>query len=127
MQFSLGDFGTGHSSLSYLKHLRTQTIKIDRLFVRDMLHDQDDQALVQALVGLAQAFGRQVVAEGLESLAHGERLMALGCEVAMGDFIAAPMPAGAVLEWAHRYLPPPAWRVGSQGVAEACAGGLEST
>ncbi|RBL65940.1 GGDEF domain-containing protein, partial [Pseudomonas sp. MWU13-2625] len=99
VQFSLGDFGTGHSSLSYLKRLRTQTIKIDRLFVRDMLHDADDQALIQALVGLAQAFGRRVVAEGLESLAHGERLMALGCDVAQGDFIAPPMPAEAVLEW----------------------------
>lgn len=116
VQFSLGDFGTGHSSLSYLKHLRTQTIKIDRVFVRDMLHDQDDQALVQAMVGLARAFGRQVVAEGLESLAHGERLMALGCEVALGDFIAAPMPAAAVLEWVRGYCPPRSWRrEGPQG------------
>ncbi|MGE8415714.1 MAG: putative bifunctional diguanylate cyclase/phosphodiesterase [Pseudomonas sp.] len=128
VQFSLGDFGTGHSSLSYLKHLRTQTIKIDRLFIRDMLHDQDDQALVRALVGLAQAFGRRVVAEGLESLAHGERLMALGCEVAMGDFIAAPMPADAVLEWVRRYLPPAVWRSsGCQGLVQACADGAEST
>ncbi|KAF0863862.1 bifunctional diguanylate cyclase/phosphodiesterase [Pseudomonas sp. LD120] len=118
VQFSLGDFGTGHSSLSYLKRLRTQTIKIDRLFVRDMLHDQGDQALIQALVGLARAFGRQVVAEGLESLAHGERLMALGCEVAQGDFIAAPMPADAVLEWVRGFQPSLAWRgVAIQGEA----------
>ena len=113
VQFSLGDFGTGHSSLSYLKRLRTQTIKIDRLFVRDMLHDQDDQALIQALVGLARAFGRQVVAEGLETLAHGERLMALGCEVAQGEFIAAPMPADAVLEWVSNFEPPLPWRCGT--------------
>ncbi|MGC5700606.1 EAL domain-containing protein [Pseudomonas sp. NFXW11] len=110
VQFSLGDFGTGHSSLSYLKRLRTQTIKIDRLFVRDMLHDQDDQALIQAMVGLARAFGRQVVAEGLDSLAHGERLLALGCEVAQGEFIAAPMPAVAVLEWVRGFQPPLSWR-----------------
>lgn len=109
VQFSLGNFGTGNSSLSYLKRLRTQTLKIDRLFVRDMLHDEDDQALIQALVGLAQAFGRQVVAEGLESLAHGERLMALGCEVAQGDFIARPMPASAVLGWVQGFEPPQSW------------------
>ncbi|MCO7568448.1 EAL domain-containing protein [Pseudomonas chlororaphis] len=112
VQFSLGHFGTGHSSLSYLKRLRTQTIKIDRLFVRDMLHDQDDQALIQALIGLARAFGRQVVAEGLESLAHAERLMDLGCEVAQGDFIAVPMPADAVLQWVGAFEPPQAWRQG---------------
>ncbi|NBF01178.1 EAL domain-containing protein [Pseudomonas sp. Fl5BN2] len=118
VQFSLGDFGTGNSSLSYLKRLRTQTIKIDRLFVRDILHDRDDQALIQALVGLARAFGRQVVAEGLESLAHGEQLMALGCEVVQGDFIAAPMPADAVLTWVLSFEPPRPWRCGAvQGEA----------
>ena len=122
MQFSLGDFGTGHSSLSYLKRLRTQTIKIDRLFVRDMLHDADDQALIQALVGLAQAFGRRVVAEGLESLAHGERLMALGCDVAQGDFIAPPMPAEAVLDWVRSFEPPRAWR-SDELQGEAMSGG----
>ncbi|MCU1767783.1 EAL domain-containing protein [Pseudomonas protegens] len=122
VQFSLGDFGTGHSSLSYLKRLRTQTIKIDRLFVRDMLHDADDQALIQALVGLAQAFGRRVVAEGLESLAHGERLMALGCDVAQGDFIAPPMPAEAVLDWVRSFEPPRAWR-SDELQGEAMSGG----
>ena len=59
VQFSLGDFGTGYSSLSYLKRLRTQTIKIDKSFVRDILHDRDDLALTTAVIGLARAFGRQ--------------------------------------------------------------------
>lgn len=109
VQFSLGDFGTGHSSLSYLKRLRTQTIKIDRMFVRDMLHDKGDLALTQALIGLARAFDRQVVAEGLETMEHGELLMSLGCDVAQGYFIAPPMPASEVPGWVATFLPPLEW------------------
>ncbi|MCB2255289.1 EAL domain-containing protein [Pseudomonas chlororaphis] len=109
VQFSLGDFGTGHSSLSYLKRLRTQTIKIDRMFVREILHDKGDLALTQALIGLARAFDRQVVAEGLESMEHGELLMSLGCDVAQGYFIAPPMPASEVPGWVATFLPPLEW------------------
>lgn len=109
VQFSLGDFGTGHSSLSYLKRLRTQTIKIDRMFVRDMLHDKGDLALTQALIGLARAFDRKVVAEGLETHEHGELLMELGCDVAQGYFIARPMPAEEVPGWVATFVPPLSW------------------
>jgi len=114
VQFSLGDFGTGHSSLSYLKHLRTQTIKIDRMFVHDILHDKDDLALTQALIGLARAFGREVVAEGLESREHGEMLMGLGCEIAQGYFIARPMPAQEILDWVAGFVAPQEWRAHQQ-------------
>jgi len=110
VRFSLDDFGTGYSSLSYLKRLPTQTIKIDKSFVRDILHDQDDLALTGAVIGLARAFGREVVAEGLESVEHGRVLMALGCELAQGYFIARPMPASEVLAWAQGYRQPEQWR-----------------
>ncbi|MDZ4328513.1 MAG: EAL domain-containing protein [Pseudomonas sp.] len=110
VQFSLGDFGTGYSSLSYLKRLRTQTIKIDKSFIRDILHDHDDLALTTAVIGLARAFGRQVIAEGLESIEHGERLLQLGCEVAQGYFIARPMPAAEVPEWVEAFVAPQQWR-----------------
>ena len=111
VQFSLGDFGTGHSSLSYLKRLRTQTIKIDRSFVRNILDDKDDLALTTAVIGLARAFGREVIAEGLETMAHGELLLRLGCEVAQGYFIARPMPASEVPGWVATFKAPVEWQV----------------
>jgi EAL domain-containing protein (putative c-di-GMP-specific phosphodiesterase class I) len=111
VQFSLGDFGTGHSSLSYLKRLRTQTIKIDRSFIRDILDDKDDLALTTAVIGLARAFGREVIAEGLETMAHGELLLRLGCEVAQGYFIARPMPASEVPGWVATFKAPVEWQV----------------
>lgn len=110
VQFSLGDFGTGYSSLSYLKRLRTQTIKIDKSFVRDILHDHDDLALATAVIGLARAFGRQVIAEGLESIEHGQLLLSLGCEVAQGYFIARPMPPAEVPGWVAGFIAPAQWR-----------------
>lgn len=110
VQFSLGDFGTGYSSLSYLKRLRTQTIKIDKSFVRDILHDRDDLALTTAVIGLARAFGRQVIAEGLESIEHGLLLLQLGCEVAQGYFIARPMPPAEVPDWVAGFVAPTQWQ-----------------
>ncbi|MGF6329703.1 diguanylate cyclase (GGDEF)-like protein/PAS domain S-box-containing protein [Pseudomonas sp. BS3782 TE3695] len=110
VQFSLGDFGTGYSSLSYLKRLRTQTIKIDKSFVRDILNDRDDLALTTAVIGLARAFGRQVIAEGLESIEHGELLLRLGCEVAQGYFISRPMPPAEVPAWVAGFIAPSQWQ-----------------
>ncbi len=111
VQFSLGDFGTGYSSLSYLKRLRTQTIKIDRSFIRDILHDHDDLALTKAVIGLARAFGRQVIAEGVESIEHGRMLLQLGCDIGQGYFIARPMPEDEVQRWAEQYVAPRPWRL----------------
>lgn len=122
--FSLGGFGTGHCSLNDLKHLRTQTIKIDKTFIRDILIDRDDLALTQAVIGLARAFGRQVVAEGLDSLEHGQLLLRLGCEVAQGYFIARPMPPEQVPGWVKGFVSPPQWqqRPEVQGESEPLAG-----
>jgi diguanylate cyclase (GGDEF)-like protein len=114
VQFSLGDFGTGYSSMSYLKRLRTQTIKIDKSFVRDILHNRDDLALTTAVIGLARAFDRQVLAEGLESVEHGSLLLKLGCEVAQGYFISQPMPAAEVPDWVAGFVAPAQWQVAVQ-------------
>ena len=109
IRFALDDFGTGYSSLTYLKHLRVSLLKIDRSFVHNMLDDPDDLAILEGVIGLASAFRRQVIAEGVESVAHGTLLLQLGCELAQGYGIAAPMTAADLPGWAARWLPDPAW------------------
>ena len=109
VNFALDDFGTGYSSLTYLKHLPVTLIKIDQSFVRDMLDDPDDLAILQGVISLASAFKRQVIAEGMETLAHGTRLLLLGCELAQGYGIARPMPGGEIADWVAHWRPDPAW------------------
>jgi diguanylate cyclase (GGDEF)-like protein/PAS domain S-box-containing protein len=109
VQFSLDDFGTGYSSLSYLKNLPATELKIDQTFVRDCLDDPDDLAILEGIVGLATAFQRRVVAEGVESLAHGEMLLSLGCELAQGYAIARPMPIDAFDAWLGDWQRADAW------------------
>jgi diguanylate cyclase (GGDEF)-like protein/PAS domain S-box-containing protein len=106
---ALDDFGTGYSSLTYLKHLPVALIKIDQSFVRDMLDDPDDLAILEGVIGLARAFHRQVIAEGVETVAHGTRLLQLGCDLAQGYGIARPMPAADLAPWIASWRPDPAW------------------
>ena len=107
--FALDDFGTGYSSLTYLRRLRVARIKIDQSFVRGMLDDADDLAIVEGVLGLAAAFRRQVIAEGVETVAQGTRLLQLGCELAQGYGIAHPMPAADLPGWSAAWRPDPAW------------------
>ncbi|MFZ4877351.1 putative bifunctional diguanylate cyclase/phosphodiesterase [Janthinobacterium sp. Mn2066] len=109
--FALDDFGTGYSSMSYLKRLPANIVKIDQSFVRNMLNDHDDLHLVRAVIGLARSFSLTVIAEGVESIEHGARLIQLGCDLAQGYGIARPMPADAVLDWAANFVPAPQWRI----------------
>lgn len=97
--FALDDFGSGYSSLTFLRRLPTQTLKIDRGFLRDMLQHPQNLAVVENLVGLARAFQRTPVAVGVEIKDYGERLLESNCELAQGFAIAQPMPAAAVPEW----------------------------
>ena len=92
-----------------MRRLQAETIKIDRSFVIDMLDDADDLAIVNGIIGLARAFGREVIAEGVESQAHGERLMALGCDQAQGYGVARPMPAHALPAWIAFWQDQPPW------------------
>jgi len=109
--FALDDFGTGYSSLTYLRRLRVAQLKIDQSFVRDMLNNPDDLSILQGIIGLAAAFGREVIAEGVETVAHGTALLQLGCELAQGYGIARPMPAADLPAWAASWQPDPAWRI----------------
>jgi diguanylate cyclase (GGDEF)-like protein/PAS domain S-box-containing protein len=105
VSFSLDDFGTGYSSLTYLKRLPVRVLKIDQSFVRDMLDDSDDLSILRGIIGLAQTFHREVIAEGVETMAHGIKLLQLGCERGQGFGIARPMPAADLPNWAAQ------WRV----------------
>lgn len=107
--FALDDFGTGYSSLTYLKRLPVGMLKIDQSFVRDMLNDPDDLAILQGIIGLAASFKRQVIAEGVESVEHGNLLLQLGCDLAQGYGIARPMPAEEFPAWATGWSSESAW------------------
>ena len=107
--FALDDFGTGYSSLTYLKRLPVTQLKIDQSFVRDMLDDPDDLAILEGVIGLASAFRRQVIAEGVETVAHGTMLLQLGCDFAQGYGIAHPMPVSELLGWTQAWRTDPAW------------------
>ena len=107
--FSLDDFGTGYSSLTYLKRLSVSQLKIDQSFVRDMLDDPDDLAILGGVLSLATAFHRQVIAEGVETVAHGVMLLQLGCELAQGYGIARPMPGENIPDWVRSWQPDPLW------------------
>ena len=109
VNFSLDDFGTGYSSLTYLKRLPVTQLKIDQSFVRDMLDDPEDLAILEGVIGLASAFRREVIAEGVETIEHGALLLQLGCDLAQGYGIARPMPAHEFPAWAAQWKPDAAW------------------
>jgi diguanylate cyclase (GGDEF)-like protein/PAS domain S-box-containing protein len=110
VQFALDDFGTGYSSLSHLRHLPVSTIKIDQSFVRDMLEDPHDYSIVEGVIGISKAFGHRVVAEGLETEAHGLAFLAMGGIYAQGYGIARPMPPDEVLSWCKTWRPYASWK-----------------
>ncbi|MGM0858213.1 MAG: putative bifunctional diguanylate cyclase/phosphodiesterase [Pseudomonadota bacterium] len=99
VNFAIDDFGTGFSSLTHLRQLPVNLIKIDQSFVRDMLSDPDDMAIVESVIYMANRFQRPMLAEGVETLAHAKALIALGCELAQGYGIARPMPADELPKW----------------------------
>lgn len=110
VNFALDDFGTGYSSLTYLKRLPASQLKIDRSFVQDMLDDPEDLAILEGVLGLATAFRREAIAEGVESEEHGYMLLQLGCNLAQGFAIARPMPAAELPDWLENWQPYPSWQ-----------------
>jgi EAL domain-containing protein (putative c-di-GMP-specific phosphodiesterase class I) len=109
VKFALDDFGTGYSSLAYVKRLPVSQLKIDQTFVRDMLVDKDDMAILRAVMGLAAAFQQEVIAEGVETAEQGIALMQLGCDFAQGYFISRPMPAQDIPSWVRNWKVDAAW------------------
>jgi diguanylate cyclase (GGDEF)-like protein/PAS domain S-box-containing protein len=106
---ALDDFGTGYSSLTHLRSFSADTVKIDKSFIQDMLDDPNDYVIVDGVIGLAESFSREVIAEGVESRQHGLMLLAMGCHLAQGFGIARPMPATEFPVWLKRYRPEQSW------------------
>jgi diguanylate cyclase (GGDEF)-like protein/PAS domain S-box-containing protein len=98
VKIAIDDFGTGYSSLSYLKHWRVDALKIDRSFVRDLVTDSSDLAIVSAIIAIARHLQIQVIAEGIEGYQQAEILRRLGCAVGQGFLFARPMPADECLK-----------------------------
>jgi len=109
VEFSLDDFGTGYSSLTYLRRLPASLIKIDQSFVRDMLEDSNDLAIVKGVIALANSFKRSVIAEGVETPEHAATLMLLGCYLAQGYGIAKPMKAEDIPIWLDEWTADEIW------------------
>ncbi|MCX7627319.1 MAG: EAL domain-containing protein [Methylophilaceae bacterium] len=110
VSIALDDFGTGYSSLTHLRHLPAHVIKIDQSFVRNMVDDPNDAAIVEGVVSLSRTFHRQAVAEGVETRDHGLMLLIMGCTLAQGYGVARPMPPEALPDWARNYQPDAKWR-----------------
>jgi len=110
IKVSLDDFGSGYSSLAYLRNLPVNILKIDQSFVRDMLEDEEDCSLVDGILQIARTFKREVIAEGMETTAHGALLLKLGCDIAQGYGIAHPMPANDVVAWSAQFKPDSGWQ-----------------
>ncbi len=100
-RLAVDDFGSGYSSLAYLKKLPVDELKIDKGFVREMATDATDAAIVASTVALGHALGLRVVAEGIENRATWELLAGMGCDVAQGYHIARPLPPDALTRWLH--------------------------
>lgn len=109
LKLALDDFGTGYASLSYLKNLPVDRLKIDRSFVSDLPENQDNIAIIRSIVSMSRIFRREVIAEGLESPLQGKELIRMGCRLAQGFGIAKPMPSEAVPEWIGQWPQKPDW------------------
>lgn len=109
VDFALDDFGTGYSSLTYLRRLPARELKIDQSFVAGMLDDPGDLSILQGILGMSQAFRREIVAEGVETLEHGQMLLWMGCDYGQGYAISRPMAGSDVPQWCQSWTPNSSW------------------
>jgi predicted signal transduction protein with EAL and GGDEF domain len=104
ISIAIDDFGTGYSSLSYLKRLPVDKIKIDKAFIRDLMADTRDAAIVDSIITMAHNLGMEVVAEGVETEAQHQFLLEHGCDSFQGFFFARPMPFERFTVWLAQQL-----------------------
>ena len=99
VRLSIDDFGSGYSSLAYLRHLPVRELKIDQSFVQGMHKNDEDLVIVRSTIDLAHNLGLEVVAEGIELARHIEMLQELGCDLGQGFHIGRPMLAEKLPKW----------------------------
>jgi diguanylate cyclase (GGDEF)-like protein/PAS domain S-box-containing protein len=120
VSIALQNFGAGTSSLQDLKESSAGVLKIDRGLVRDILNDPDERTILEGVLGLAAAFSRRSLAEGIESIEQGLAVLKMGCELAQGYGIAYPMPAENIPQWIASWQPDPRWSEAlSEGIEES--------
>jgi diguanylate cyclase (GGDEF)-like protein len=107
LRISIDDFGTGYSSLAYLTRLPADALKIEKLFVMNMLARQEDSVIVRTIIAMAHSFGLKVVAEGVENQETQRILTKLGCDEAQGYFFGRPLPAAELAARLNDYSSPP--------------------
>jgi EAL domain-containing protein (putative c-di-GMP-specific phosphodiesterase class I) len=112
LSLSIDDFGTGQASLTYLKELPVEKLKIDQSFVRDIVSNPDDQLIVRATIELAHTLDLKVVAEGVETLAVCELLAEMSCDHVQGYYISRPLEADQVTTWLETSIKPDLVRQG---------------
>lgn len=103
IQLALDDFGTGFSSLTYLKRFKVDKLKFDRSFIADLLTDEQDQAIVHAIIQMARSLKIKTIAEGVETSQLAEHLRDMGCDEAQGHWFAKPIPSGEVERWLREH------------------------
>jgi len=99
VQISIDDYGTGYSSLAYLKRMPVNEMKIDRTFIKDMATDEDDRSIVDTTINMGHNFGLRVVAEGVEDRETVELLNKMGIDQVQGFYYGRPMPIGELYDW----------------------------
>jgi EAL domain-containing protein (putative c-di-GMP-specific phosphodiesterase class I) len=104
VRVGMDDFGTGHSSLSYLKRFDIDTLKIDRSFVSALPDDTEDAAIAAAIVAMGRTLQMKVVAEGVETVAQARYLADIGCDEIQGFLLSRPLPAPQFEQWLRERL-----------------------